>query len=235
MRARTRAAADTGPTTLKYRTADVNVLGPFLAVLGVISTVVGLVDLPQQGRRWAGLLRHLRGEQGRWAAVVGGLVLQASATFFGVPASVTFAILLGAVFVAATVRFYQARQGLPNWRACHEWPDPIQGEERVVLAVRSLDGAECRIALCRVSGPHGRSELDHANNIFGNEPQPTDRDETPFPDPRFSNAPDHLADGKYRVQWWARQGVGLALVRRDSFRVKKGMVTRVTRCMYEDG
>jgi len=58
--------------------------------------------------------------------------------------------------------------------------------------------------------------------------------EAAFPRARFSNAPSHLADGRYRVEWRATQGVGRVLVPRDRFRVRKGRVTRPTRCMYEE-
>lgn len=206
-----------------------------LNIAGAITMVIGLVDLPESGRKWLRWLSspRFRGESGRWIAVLVGLGLTSFAAFLGMSPRLTFWTLVAGVGVAGSVRLYQAAQGLPNWRACHEWPDPIQGEDRVALAVCSIDGDERRIALCRVRGPHGHSELDHAANVFGNKPQPTDEDEAPFPDPRFSSAPTRLSDGRYRVEWWADQGVGRILVRKDRFRVKKGAVTRPTRCMYD--
>lgn len=125
-----------------------------LDALGTVTTVIGLVGVPESGRKWLRYFGHLQGESARWVAVLGGLLLSSFAAFLGMSPRVTFAMLVGAVAVAAFFRLYQTRQGLPNWGFAHKGP-PAQ--EIGPLHKKSLGE---RVERCRVQSlgvpPEGR-------------------------------------------------------------------------------
>jgi hypothetical protein len=196
-------------------------LGLVLEILGWVGIVLGLPTLPEGVAGWSKLAGRLASDTRRWVFVLGSLVFVSFGLALGVSPRVTAIGLLIAISLAATLEFLLHRRGSPEWEPDGRWipsdKDPSKSE--LSLGLHNPNAKQPPYGIyCCLRFPKKRGVFKGTPNL---------RDDLPgwvftyYPRQFEDPLPLPLPKGRYRVEFWVPAGVGTALLRRYSFRVRR--------------